>query len=1135
MSSQSSRTAAPKFGSFRPSTPSAKPEDVSTRVPSVESVSKEKGLEKHARRHHRSDKHEQTKTRHHVHGKERRHHRRHEDHQEAASKIKEPPKPEPIVAVWDEGPSLYVADWKGDHQNVTYKKPYKYDVPQYRRGGAGGVVGYDNNLKIDRYLSDEQGLVIKNPEDHHSSKRRSSLLSTTAHPNEEKRYQFISATEQEELSVVADFIHLSSRKRKQHHSNSDPDNQIDMEESHSVNAGVLNPLYEPLESDAETASDLSDIDVSERQDKQDGSSQFEYARLSRLVKDDPNNVAAWIQLINYQDFVASQGRSRETLGLKGPEKRSLSQMKIAICEDALKFFKNNTRGREILLLRLIEEGSQIWDCETTVRKWQDILKRNPTAISLKIRHLNFCQSEPSIFRYDDCRTAMLGTLKELRPLQNSDCNTQEAKTSSLAETQIYLFLRLTRLMHESGFQEYALALWQAAIEFYLFQPTVLGKSTHDSIPQSDLLKYFEEFWDEEVPRFGESNAHGWSKFYESGGTVANPNANYLDFSIDAQDCFENFAETEEQLMRALREPGRTIDETGSNDPYHVILSSDIIPILSLLPHSVDYHILIDGLTCFFQLPPVPNFERPASRQRWWHDPFLCNGILEHPTRRDSTTIHAGTPLTDYSLFFGQTDAKILFSYTGIPQLSSLPADYIQNSLRGLVDALPQCNYLPEYQLAFEYHINAANAKRVARNLLKKRSSSLRLWNAYALGEYHIGHMDVADNVISTALQMSETLAEATQGDAILLCQTWIWDALHQLNFDLAFDRAVAIGEGSNRSQPIAIKSMDDNDKTQRFVKAHKHFESKQLECLSAGQNERFVILTECLALLAYLPEKSLADGLLVYQSTLELLVSWRLTSAPVAEYTHQARAQLIAYHISGGKILNMGRADHSSHSLVFQHAWPYNASLVRKTLQESLSQFPDNSIILNAHGYNELRFPITERESSLSNFSPFSLVKSPVPREETDLIPSDVLHGGFLEAKFDEPSIVRYLHSILTYVSRMHSQPDERSAMTYRTRSIFQRAVASQSGKHSASLWILYLKFEIYTAGEQGDLEKAKAVFFQGLRMVPWCKAFAMLAFGGMRRQMAKELKGVWQTMVERELRLYVDLEPLLEHMDKDG
>ena len=71
----------------------------------------------------------------------------------------------------------------------------------------------------------------------------------------------------------------------------------------------------------------------------------------------------------------------------------------------------------------------------------------------------------------------------------------------------------------------------------------------------------------------------------------------------------------------------------------------------------------------------------------------------------------------------------------------------------------------------------------------------------------------------------------------------------------------------------------------------------------------------------------------------------------------------------------------------------------------------------------------------------------------------------------------------------------------------------------------MYLVFEY----ERGELGRAKTVFFRGLRMLPWVKGFAMLAFTLLRGVMeGEELKGVWGFMNEREMRLHVDLEKML-------
>ncbi|KAF2230998.1 DUF1740-domain-containing protein [Viridothelium virens] len=1127
MSTQSNQVAAPRFGSFKPKGKSRQTEADHSQEARAEtsSIHSEQEATEHATRRRKHDNRN---------NKKRRHHYRYGDRQEVLSEArKKLHEPNIVLATWEEEPSLYVIDVNGDSQNIAYARPNTYHVPAYRREAAGGVLGYDSRWKIDRQRSKEQDLVVVDSEAPDESKRSENLLSSVG-IQENGRCRVIGPMKKRlDEDVAAEFIGLyPERKTNRNSPHVDTRLRDDKELDYAALDSTRSHQYGSFESDRETP-DCLDQAGSEYEDEQETSLQNENARLSRLVRDEPHNVIAWIRYIDHQDFVIHHGR--ENYSMKISDRRASSQVKITICENALKSIGKDTPGRETLLLKLVDEGLQTWDAGTTARRLQDILRKNPTIFPLRIRYLNFVQVDSSTFRYEHCREVMLDALKALKPMENSESTGQATAQTvwSLAEQQMYLFLRLTRLILESGYQEHAVALWQSTIEFYLFRPKPLAYSIAGSNSQTDLMKSFEEFWDEEVPRFGEPNARGWCMFHESGGASRDPATYHVDSSFNPDGDWKNFAETEKRLMHALREPGRTSEEIGSNDPYHTILSSDILPYLSLLPCSMDHELLVDALTCFCQLPPAPMSKRPTSRQQWWLDPFLRNDLLQPIMESGYRTVDVHSPLRQHGLSFGQFTTTTLFSHPIMSQFLSVPIEWMRCALKGLTDAIPQSDNLAEYRLVFEYQHDSKNAKRIAKSLLKVRSSSLRLWNAYALGEYRYGRVEVADNVITTALQMSKTFSEASRGDTILLFQTWIWAALHQLDLDMALERALRLNAGFDGSQSIAPKIMDKLNMKQSILGARNTLEKHQLVALSAREHERFVAFTDCLALVAYLPEKSIAEAISVYQSTSSLLASWGLASAPVTELIHQAEAQLIAYHISGGQNLKYDHDYPSSSLHAPQRGWIYSPELIRQTLRESLSRFPDNCFILDAHVHNELRFPVIDRDTALSKFSQFSIRQDLPQGLERKVMsrPSSEEHEASNNLGLDGTSVIRCFHSILACIARLHSQPEEHSATIYKARSMFERIVSLGSGQHNAGLWALYLEFEVYIAGKGGDLERAWTVFLQGLRAVPWCKAFAIVGFVHLGEHRAGDIAGVWEMMVERELRLHVDMEPFLGRM----
>ncbi|KAF3913128.1 hypothetical protein AA313_de0202268 [Arthrobotrys entomopaga] len=78
---------------------------------------------------------------------------------------------------------------------------------------------------------------------------------------------------------------------------------------------------------------------------------------------------------------------------------------------------------------------------------------------------------------------------------------------------------------------------------------------------------------------------------------------------------------------------------------------------------------------------------------------------------------------------------------------------------------------------------------------------------------------------------------------------------------------------------------------------------------------------------------------------------------------------------------------------------------------------------------------------------------------------------------------------------------------------------------------MLYIKFEI----RQSQPGRAKDVFFRAVRACPWSKDIILSGFKWLRSILDfGEMRKVYGVMQEKELRVHVDVEELLEEWDKD-
>ena len=251
--------------------------------------------------------------------------------------------------------------------------------------------------------------------------------------------------------------------------------------------------------------------------------------------------------------------------------------------------------------------------------------------------------------------------------------------------------------------------------------------------------------------------------------------------------------------------------------------------------------------------------------------------------------------------------------------------------------------------------------------------------------------------------------------------------------------------------------------------------------LSLNSYSHATFAMECLILFAYLSKaQSISAATSAFKSNIAL-VSTRCPSS--SEYLHQSFARLIHHHAT--------------------HIHLFKPSEIRSLLAESIAQFPQNTVFLSLYAWNEARFRIDDRVRSI--------------------VKELVLGGSDGTKKKTQDSVVLRFFAIYSELHRGVTLGSNISTI----RSTFERAVESDSGAHCAGLWKLYFLFE----HSRLEAERAKTVFWRGLRACPWAKDLYMLAFEHLRGEKAMgeaDLGGIYQLLVEKELRVHVGLEAIL-------
>ncbi|MCJ1379477.1 hypothetical protein MMC17_002578 [Xylographa soralifera] len=1078
----------PKFASFRP-----KPDPPALSTPRGDSKflnSTKDGQANASTLPDSTTRHRHRKHTRHEHGSKTQRHQhlegRHEDDTE----------PQVTITPWDER-EIYVVDLSGDTANVKYGSLHSYSVPSFFRSGYGSILGLSSNFKIDRQLSNEKYLIISDSDKNRYLKRDKAAFAKVGRGPETKIKSTTPATERLE-DHGADFIPIDggrSKKRRR---------LDDVISGSGSNTEDEHHHYRSLEGKAKPSADAEDSDIEFNEDASDSGRKMlltdevilRKAALSREVDLKPSNGDAWLDLINYQEQILLS----HPLGQRAnaAESTSTADIKLSMYEKALNLVKD-PEHTERLIIGMMQEGTKLWDVKKIANKWQNVLQENPNYINLWTKYLDFQQTNSANFHFDELREAYTRCLSILRSavLRAED---DVVRQGNLITIQVYLLLRMTICLREAGYSEQSVAIWQMIFEFNLYRPPSSANEKNASLFSEKLENSFEDFWESEVPRIGEEGSAGWLNYSSHGGSPSEPKRDGNMPTDNQISLIRNWHKLEDACNIQSQQPARTIDDTGEDDPYRVVLFSDIKGFVLRLPAS-NHRTLLSAFLAYCHLPPLEN--TPDSLKLWWQDPFILNDglcgfekLLYPSDPLETTTGKSMTdpfelPFSSYAVstdsLFASDDSWFSAFHFQKPKYKtereSLDYAWTRRVLRTLVDHDIGDDDLAEYFLAFEYNMIPSTAKKTAKALLKKQPSNLRLYNAYALIEFRAGNRSTAESVLAAAINLSRTLDNKAQKETILLWRTWIWQLLDSASTEDAIKRILTVPA----VEEIKLEVFDVLVNAAACLRAQKTLADSRDQALSLGEYRYAVLYSECLILLEYLTNESYIDATLSsYDHLFQLFTSRLPPNSLPHELLHQSRAKLLYYHTT--------------------HTRSFKPALVRSTLTDSVKQFPLNTIFLSLYAWNEARFRIDDRVRALVH---------------------DVVLSSRASNHSDTQDIISHFFAVYVELRRSPTT----GSNIHSIRGVFERAVDSPCGRHSAAMWKLYFLFEC----ERG-VQRARAVFYRAVRACPWVKELYLLAFEWLGKGISVgELKGVYEMVVERELRVFVGLEEAFEEVEGRG
>lgn len=1049
----------PKFGSFRP-----RHSGTSGTRESTDTTKKDELKDERQHRSREHNRHRQPKDT----GREHRRHRavspgrreRLDEHpRRRRSRTRSPVSrhvreavDEAALAKLQSASDTYVVDRRGDPNNLTYGSLHRYSIPPYHRIGFGRVLGLSSSYRINSSASSESNLVLDNQTTRVRPER--GLLKRQ---RDTRKLRLIRPGQGDSTSTPDEsFIALGpSRKRKRGSESPEPVDYRSIEGK----AKDDRPADEDLEFVTDSDEHEEDASIEEQMRILQG-------QLLRRTKESPEDVDAWLALIAHQAQMVKPGANIHDL--TGLQRRTVADLRLSLYEKALRVCKSS-EARQSLLQGLLDEGGLVWDAQKKAQKWQDVLGENPTNMKLWANYLDFIQSNHLGFRYEETKAAYMHCLQKLKGLiENS------SEPTPIHEVQMYVFIRMTKFIQEAGYEELAVAMWQTIVEFVIFAPALFDIASH-----SELIDAFQEFWESEVPRFGEKGAYGWHNSMRS--TTADPADGPIAprQTLTPNQPFRSFASLEESLSTDHALPGKTIDDAESDDPYHTVLFADISGVLEVVPQTHDSRSIIEGFLCFFGMPPLHECDHYASSWR-----------LDTCLRDTGPQDLKGLP--NY-----RTTTSNLFSsaFADFP-CQGMYKEFVQRALSTLVQLYALDESFAVYHFAYEYHLNPATAYTATRKLLKDRPSSLRLYNACALIEAGRGRGERANHIWRTAIGMSarKFMPDGDAG-ALFLWRNWIWNSLRTGDRKTALSQVLSIGS----DPPDAALPEEDQSSAASLLRVRRVLRDGFHHSLYHGLHDEIALYAECLALLTYLTDNAQLESALRVFHRYSDHVTTRFHPSVALELLHQAKADLISHHIDQKR--------------------PYKPALLRADLEHSIGLFPNNTLFLQLFSSLESRHRLDDRVRALFR-SHLATEDSTVVswafaiseevqrfREQASGSTADSARGLFAKALLASGSPVR--HS--PYLWGMWLDVEKELVRN-----------AERKGKEQA----------------KKALQALAKVFLDGLRFLPWSKRWVIRGLRLFERDdgcgwTVGELRKVYDVLGERELRVRAEgFEELLDRVE---
>ena len=222
-------------------------------------------------------------------------------------------------------------------------------------------------------------------------------------------------------------------------------------------------------------------------------------KYNRSLIDDPHNVPLWLEFISLQDSFLEWSQ------FEGGEKKrrhAIEDRKMAIFERAL---ESNHSSVDLLLGHMTLAGSS-WEPGMVVKRWKDLVFKQPNIPQLWIGYIEYCTTQFSEFTVSSVSALYSKGVSTLALIQEGSLKSHTPQADNLSWT-LTIFSQYCDFLKQTGHSEKAVACYKALIEFNLCMPV-----QHGSAPLISQVEELRAFWSSPAPKFGEKGAVGWSNW-----------------------------------------------------------------------------------------------------------------------------------------------------------------------------------------------------------------------------------------------------------------------------------------------------------------------------------------------------------------------------------------------------------------------------------------------------------------------------------------------------------------------------------------------------------------------------------------------------------------------------------------------